>query len=403
MDVKERAVALSETIIELRRELHAKPEIEHELPFTEGVLVRELSKLGLDEIKSGQGKGHGVFATLKGAKPGQGKVLALRADMDALPITEETGLPFASTNGMMHACGHDSHVAMLLVTAQMLAEARDELAGTIRFIFQPAEETLDGALSMIESGALENPKVDEIIGIHTGNIWPGLKPGQIGWRAGPFMAATSGLDISFEGKGGHGATPHLTVDPIVMAAEAITQLQTIVSREVDPFEPAVVTIGKIEGGSAHNIIAERCKVKGTIRSFNPEVDALLKERIRAVAEGVASTMRGRAIVEFKGNLPVVINDIVCSHKMRDVVIKALGEEYIAEIALPTTGSEDFSFYLQKVPGAFFYHCGMFEPSSSVDIINYPHHHPKFDVNESVLWTGAAAMTAYALHNTCPAQ
>jgi len=395
MNVKERAKALNETIVALRRELHANPEVDQNLPFSESVIVRELSKLGLDEIKAGQGKGHGVFATLKGGKPG--KVLALRADMDALPITEATGLPFASKNGMMHACGHDAHVAMLLVTAQMLAEARAELAGSVRFIFQPAEETLSGAAPMIEGGALENPKVDEIIGIHTGSIWTGLKPGQIGWKAGPFMAATAHMTITFEGKGGHGATPHLTVDPIVMAAEAIVQLQTIVSREINPFEPAVITIGQIEGGSAHNIISERCKVVGTIRSFNPDVDALIKERVRAIAEGVATSARGGAKVEFKGDLPAVINDEACSRKVRDIVSKTLGAEYVAEIALPTSGSEDFAFYLDKTPGAFFYHCGMFEPSSSGEVVNYPHHHPKFDLNESVLWTGTAAMAAYALH------
>jgi len=211
------------------------------------------------------------------------------------------------------------------------------------------------------------------------------------------MAATSGLNMTLEGKGGHGATPHLTVDPIVMAAEVVMQLQTLVSREINPFEPSVVTIGQIEGGTAHNVIPERCRLVGTIRSFNPEVHSFLKERIRTIAEGVAATARGRAEVEFIGNLPAVINDEACSHRMRDVLTKTLGGEYVAEIALPTSGSEDYAFYLQKTPGAFFYHCGTFEQPSSGKIVNYPHHHPKFDVNESVLWTGAAAMTAYALH------
>jgi len=397
MNVKERAKALNETIVAIRRELHAYPEIGHDLPFTQSVIERELSKLGLDEVKSGQGMGYGVFATLKGAKFGQGKVLAMRADMDALPFTEETGLPFASTNGYMHACGHDAHMAMLLATAKILAESRDELAGTVRFIFQPAEETVDGALSMIGSGALDNPAVDEIVGIHTSNLWKGLKPGQIGWRAGPFMAATSHLAISFEGKGGHGAMPHLTVDPIIMAAEAIIQLQTVISREIDPFEPAVITIGQIEGGSVHKFIAESCKVKGTVRSYNSEVDAFLKERVRAVAEGVATSMRGRAEVEFSRDLPVVVNDEACVHRMRDILTKTLGGEYVAEVPLPSSGSEDFSFYLDRIPGALFYHCAMFEPSSSGEHVNYPLHHSKFDINESLLWTGTAAMAAYALN------
>jgi amidohydrolase len=390
MDIEKQSKALNESIVALRRELHAHPELEHDLPFTESVVVRELSKLGLDEVKSGQGKGHGVFATLKGGKPG--KVLALRADMDALPVKEETGLPFASQNGRMHACGHDVHTAMLLGVAKLLAESRAELAGTVRFIFQPSEETVWGALSMIESGALENPHVDEIIGIHTGNIWGSLEPGQIGWRAGPMMAATTSCRISLEGKGGHGAMPHLTVDPIVMAAEIISQLQTLVSREVNPFDPAVVTIGKIEGGTAQNVIAGNCEMRGTVRSFDPKVDAFLKERVRATIEGVAASMRGRGTVEFYGDLPAVVNDKTASLRMRDIVTNTLGEQWIRELEFPTSGSEDFSYYLADRPGAFFFHCSTLGGGR-----DYPHHHPKFDVNESVLWTGAAAMTAYALH------
>ncbi|MDR1979673.1 MAG: amidohydrolase [Synergistaceae bacterium] len=390
-----RAKELNETIVTLRRELHAHPELEHDLPFTESVVVRELAKLGLDELKPGLGQGHGVIATLRGKKPG--KVLALRADMDALPIREETGLSFASTNGNMHACGHDAHIAMLLVAAKLLADAREELAGTVRFIFQPSEETVDGALSMIASGALENPAVDEIVGLHTGNLWEGLTPGQIGWKAGPMMASTSTLTIVFEGKGGHGATPHLTVDPIVIAAETISQLQTLVAREVSPFEPAVVTIGKISGGSAHNVIAGTCELRGMIRAFNQETDAFLKRRIRATAEGVAASMRGRATVMFSGDLAAVVNDKACALKMRDIAANALGEEWVKELALPSSGAEDFAYYLAKAPGAFFYHCSTFESSEGGAECNYPHHNSKFDVNESVLWTGAAAMAAYALH------
>jgi amidohydrolase len=389
MNVKTRARDLNEYLVALRRELHAHPELEHDLPFTEGVVVRELGKLNLDEVKSGQGRGHGVFATLKGSGPG--KTLALRADMDALPVKEETGLSFASTNGNMHACGHDAHVAMLLGTAKLLAESRGELAGTVRFIFQPSEETVDGALSMIRSGALENPKVDAIVGLHTGNIGSGLKPGQIGWRAGPMMASTTTLRILLEGKGGHGAMPHLTVDPIVMAAEVIGQIQTLVSREISPFEPAVVTIGRIQGGTGHNIIAGDCELRGTVRTFDRETNAFLKERVRATAEGVAASMRGRAEVEFLWDLDAVVNDRECALKMRDIATAELGEDLVAEVALPTSGSEDFSCYLAKTPGAFFFHCSTPGGGQS-----YPHHNSKFDIDESVLWTGTAAMAAYAL-------
>ena len=387
MDVRKRASELNDRAVALRRELHARPELEHDLPFTEGVIVRELEKLKLDVLKPGQGYGHGVLADLVGGRPG--KVLALRADMDALPVKEETGLPFAATNGCMHACGHDAHVAMLLTAARLLAEARSELVGTVRFLFQPAEETVAGALSMIESGALDG--VDAIIGLHTGGIWEGLEPGQIGWRVGPMMASTTTIHVELQGKGGHGATPHRTVDPIVMAAEIVSQLQTLVSREISPFEPAVVTFGKIAGGRAHNVIADTCELFGTMRCFNTETDAFLKERITATVEGVAASMRGRGTVTCSGHLPPVVNDEAIALKMRDVVRRTLGEGAEREVPLPSSGAEDFAEYLQRVPGAFFYHCSTFG-----DERDYPHHNARFDVNESVLWTGAAAMAAFAL-------
>lgn len=388
MNIKESALALNDHLIALRRELHAIPELEHELPQTAAVVTRELSKLNLDEVKTSQGRGYGVYATLKGGKPG--KTLALRADMDALPIKEATGLPFASSNGNMHACGHDAHTAMLLTVAKILAENRQELEGTIRFIFQPAEETVAGAVSMIESGALENPKVDAIIGIHTGSIWGGLSAGQLGWRVGPMMASTSTLKIVLEGKGGHGATPQYTIDPVVMAAEIITQLQTLVSREISPFEPAVVTIGKIMGGTAHNIIADRCELWGTIRNFDKKIDTFLKERIKVTAEGVAASMRGRAEVEFSGYLPPVLNDEKIALKMRDIASKVLGPDQVKEVALPSSGAEDFACYLEKIPGAFFYHCALFG-----DERDYPHHNARFDLNEAVLWSAVAGMAAFA--------
>lgn len=397
MDVKARARELNDYVVALRRELHAHPEVDHDLPFTESVILRELEKMNLDEVRAGQGRGHGVLATLKGGRAWPGKNLALRADMDALPIREETGLPFASADGAMHACGHDAHVAMLLGAAKLLSEAREELSGTVRFIFQPAEETEDGAASMIRSGALENPAVDEIVGLHTGNVWSGLTPGQIGWKTGPMMAATVMFRVLFRGKGGHGATPHLTVDPIVMAAEAIAQLQILVSREVSPFEPAVVTVGQIQGGTVCNVIADCCEFSGMIRSFSPELHGRLKKRVRDVTEGVAASMRGKAEVSFSEGLAAVVNDEGCVHRMRDIAAETLGTEGVRELALPSSGAEDFSCYLAKVPGAFFFHCAAFAPRDGAEEErNWPHHNARFDVNESVLWTGVAAMTAYAL-------
>ncbi|GHV45199.1 N-acyl-L-amino acid amidohydrolase [Synergistales bacterium] len=389
MDIAKRAKELSADMVSLRRELHACPEVDHDLPLTESVVVRELAKLGLDEIKSNQGKKHGVFATLKGSRAGN--VLAIRADMDALPVKEETGLPFASQNGFMHACGHDAHVAMLLSAARILSEQREDLPGTVRFIFQPAEETIYGAVSLIESGALDHPKVDEIIALHTGNIWRGVAPGRIGYRAGAMMAATNVFKITLRGRGGHGAMPHLTVDPIVMAAEVISQLQTLVSREINPFDPAVLTIGKIEGGTANNVIAESCEFTGMLRTFDIKVAAFLEERVMATAKGVAEAMRGSADVEFVSSLPPVVNDKAITLKMRDIVNDVLGEGYAQELEFPSSGAEDFARYLQKIPGALFFHSAVLDGER-----DHPHHNPRFDIDESVLWTGAAALSAYAL-------
>ncbi|MBQ7445134.1 MAG: amidohydrolase, partial [Clostridia bacterium] len=203
MDIKKRAMELNDYAVGIRRELHAHPELSFDLPFTEGVVVRELETMGFKNIRRGIGGGHGVTADLVGAKPG--KTLALRADMDALPIREETGLPFASENGCMHACGHDAHTAMLLAAAKLLSEAKDELAGTVRFLFQPSEEPANGAAIMVKDGALDG--VDTIVGLHTGNLWAGLKAGQIGWKVGPFMAATTTFNVELKGKSAHGATP----------------------------------------------------------------------------------------------------------------------------------------------------------------------------------------------------
>ncbi|MBQ9566019.1 MAG: amidohydrolase [Synergistaceae bacterium] len=395
-DIKKKAMELNDYAVAIRHELHQRPETSFNLPFTEGVVVRELEKMGFSSIRRGLARdpytegaerGYGVTADLVGAKPG--KMLAIRADMDALPVREETGLPFASTNGCMHACGHDAHTAMLLSAAKLLSGAREELAGTVRFIFQPSEEPANGAAEMVKDGAMEG--VDRIIGLHTGNLWPGLTAGQIGWRVGPFMAATTTFDVELTGKGAHGATPHMAVDTITMAAQIITQLQLIVSREMSPFDPKVLTVGHIVGGSAHNVVADRCHFRGMIRSFSSTNSAFMKERIVRTVEDVARSLRGTGTVEFSSDVPPVVNDETLTLKMRDAIREELGAEFEHEVASPTTGAEDFSAYTQATPGAFFYHCSTFG-----DERDAPHHNPRFQVNESVLWTGIAALSAFAL-------
>ncbi|MCR4817754.1 MAG: amidohydrolase [Fretibacterium sp.] len=388
MDIKKMAAELNDYAVRIRRELHAHPELSFDLPFTEGVVVRELEAMGFTNIRRGIGGGHGVTADLTGAKPG--KTLALRADMDALPIREETGLPFASDNGCMHACGHDVHTAMLLAAAKLLSGAKDELAGTVRFLFQPSEEPANGAAVMVKDGALKG--VDCIIGLHTGNLWAGLKAGQIGWKVGPFMAATTTFKVELKGKSAHGATPHLAVDTITMAAHIISQLQLIVSREMNPFDPRVLTVGHIEGGTTTNIVADSCRFSGVIRSFSAENSAFMKERIVQTVEQEAASLRGTGTVAFSSDLPPVVNDEALTLKMRDIIHKELGVEFEHEITMPTTGAEDFAEYTKTVPGAFFYHCSTFG-----DDRDRPHHNAHFMVNESMLWTGVAAMAAFALN------
>ncbi|MDR1741306.1 MAG: amidohydrolase [Synergistaceae bacterium] len=391
MDVRTRALELNGYMASIRRALHSHPEVGHDLPFAESVIADALENAW--DVKPGQGRGHGVIATRGGGHP----LIAIRADMDALPIEERTGLPFASRNGCMHACGHDAHVAMLLGAAKIIAEAGELALRGVRLIFQPAEETTGGAESMIESGALDS--VGEIIALHTGNLFDfpgkGGTMGAIGCRPGPLMAASALLDAVFIGRGGHGAMPHLTVDPIVMASEAIMRLQTIVSREMNPFDTAVITVASISSPSpSNNVIPDTCEMHGTIRAFSAENITFLMERAKAVIEGAAAGARGHAEASLTRNLPPLVNDAGVVMRMRNAVIRTLSSDFLIgpEDVAPSTGAEDFSRYLALVPGAMFYHRSG---------LGHPHHSSEFDVDESVLWTGAAALASYVLGSETP--
>ncbi len=348
-----------------------------------------LSNLGVD-IRTNVG-GDGVAALLEG----NGKTsttFAVRADMDALPITEETGLPFASKiPGRMHACGHDAHVAMALGAATVLSRMRDELNGNVKFIFQPGEEGGGGARLMIEDGVLENPKVDAIVGGHVGSLWPvGL--GVVGVKEGSLMAATDSFTLTVRGKGGHGAAPEQSVDPIIVAAQIALVLQTIVSREISPVTPAVVTIGTIQAGTASNIIPDFCVMRGTVRYIDTEMAEFIPGRIREIAEGVAHSMRAKAELAYKRGYPPLINDPQMTALVKRSASKILGAEKVQDLADPTMGGEDMAYYLQKVPGTFF---ALGSSDRDAEIV-YPNHHPKFDVDESVLPLGAAVFCQSAI-------
>ncbi len=388
-NVKEEALKMNAQLVEWRRRLHAHPELGFETAGTAAFIEERLKEMGVTEIRTGIAK-NGVAAVIRGGLPG--KVLGMRADIDALPVREETGLPYASTvDGRMHACGHDAHTAMLLGAAKILMAHRDALKGAVKLIFQPSEETAAGALAMIEDGVMENPKVDAFIGLHTGNFWTGVNAGEIGYSNGPLMAAADIFTITITGKGGHGATPHRTIDPIAIGCQIYTTLQTIVSREISPLAPAVLTIGVFQSGSAGNIIPSDCVMKGTLRALSEETRKELQDRIRAISEDVAHAMRGHAAVEFHYGPPATVNAPEMTAKLLRAAGAVVGPDHVREVDEPTMGGEDMAFFLEKAPGVFFFH-----PSTFGDGRDYPHHHSKFNVNEDVLWTGTGTMAQFAL-------
>jgi amidohydrolase len=382
-DILKKAEGLKQKMIDLRRDLHQYPELGLQEFNTARKVEGVLKALGLETRMFVNGTG--VRGFLRGSEPGE--TIALRADMDALPIQEETDLPYQSQNkGVMHACGHDAHIAMLLGAATILSEMRKELKGNVAFIFQPAEEIGAGAKAMVEEGALEG--ANRIFGLHVYSILPF---GTLGYRPGPFMAAGDFFDVKITGKGGHGGLPHLTVDPIVIAANAISTLQTIVSREVDPVESAVISICKMNGGEAYNVIPETATFGGTIRSHKPELREGLPRRIKEILDGLVSGMRGSYELTLMSKFPATINDEEMTAFVVKVAKEILGEDKLS-LLRPLMGSEDFSFYLQKVPGTFAF-LGVENKDKG---IIYPHHHPKFNIDEDILPLGTALHVAVAL-------
>ena len=388
VDLKDKAQALNPQLVEWRRHVHQNPEIGFDTPETEAFIVEKLREMGIQDIQTGVA-GHGVTAIIKGDKPG--KVLGMRADIDALNMKEDSGQPFASKNDYMHACGHDAHVSMMLGAVRLIMDNKKDLSGTIKLIFQPSEETGTGAPAMIEEGVLENPALDGIVGLHTGNLWKGPMEGQIGYRYGAIMASADWFYVTFTGKGGHGATPHLTIDPVAMACQAVTALQMIVSRKTSPLSSAVVTVGTINGGTAPNIIAPTCTISGTTRSLDPETRTMLLEQISHICENVAQALGGTVEVKFVYGPPPLMNERIMTEKLIRAAGDVLGEENVVEVVEPTMGGEDMAFFQEKVPGTFFFH-----PSGFGEGKTNPHHHPKFDVNEDVLWVGSAVLANFAL-------
>lgn len=368
--------ALAPEIVANRREFHMHPELGFEEVRTAGRLVRLLTSYGL-EVETMVGTG--VVAYLRGSKPG--KTLLVRADIDALPVQELASHEYRSQHdGKMHACGHDAHMAILLGVAKVLASRQKELAGTVKLVFQPAEEGPGGALPMIEAGVLENPKVEAALGFH---VWNNLPVGEIGVRSGPVMANTDQFDLVIEGKGGHGAMPHLSVDAIAVAGQVITALQTIVSRNVSPLDSAVVTLGKIRGGDRHNIIAQSVELSGTVRSFSKAVGDMLPKRIEDVVSGITQAMGADFRLDYHRTYPATVNDPGMTELVRQAALKVVGEGRVQETE-PSMGGEDMAYFLREVPGCYFF-IGTANPEKGLD---NPHHHPGFDIDERGLPIGA---------------
>jgi len=385
--IKEKAVSLKDQVIEWRHYLHQRPEVAWKEEETTRFLAGILEEMGYENISVGYGGGKtGLTAELNNEK--DGKRIALRADIDALPIVEEAEVDYRSCNeGTMHACGHDSHMAMLLGAARLISEMKDDFPGKIRLIFQPAEENprRPGAREMVKEGVLEG--VDGIFGIH---IWSPVESGHLGYTLGPIMASADSFFLEIKGKGGHGAMPHLAVDPTVAASQIINTLHTIVSREVNPLKAAVISTGEVKAGSAFNIIPDTLSMSGTVRTFDPEIRSYLASRIEDVVRGTCRVLRCEADFEFNFNLPSTINNRAFADMASRVGIELMGQDKVQEID-PTMGAEDFSFYLNEIPGAFFF-LGTGDPEKSTD---FPHHHPKFKVDDDVLSDGVALLAGVA--------
>jgi amidohydrolase len=376
------AEELFEYTRDLRRDFHRHPELGFQEVRTAGVVARELTDLGL-EVSTGIGK-TGVVATLEGSR--QDSVVLVRFDMDALPIQEETGAEYASqTPSVMHACGHDGHTAIGLAVARMLDAHKMEFSGTIKFVFQPAEEGLGGAEAMVADGILENPKPDLCLSLH---LWNDKPLGWIGVTPGPAMSASDRFTVKITGRGGHGAAPHLTVDPVVAGAQVISTLQSIVARNVKPLESAVVTVTSMSGGEAFNVIPEKVDLKGTIRTYNPEIRELVLERFEEITTGVAEAFGCQTEVEFNRVTPAVANDPEMAKRVQNVAARMFPDSTVDDQER-TMGSEDMAYMMEDIPGCYFF-VGSANPEKGLDAA---HHHPKFDFDERALPRAAALMAS----------
>ena len=378
MPIINRIAEFHREMTEWRQDLHAHPELALQETRTSSVVRAKLREFGVDEIITGMAR-TGVVGLIRG-RGSSARAIGLRADMDALPILEETGRSYASQNqGVMHACGHDGHTAMLLGAAKYLTETRN-FDGTVYVIFQPAEENLAGGEIMVKEGLFERCPMEMVFGMHN---WPQMPAGTFAWRNGPVMAAVANIEITITGKGTHGAQPHFGTDPIVIAAQIVTALQTIVARTIEPVEGGVVTIGHINGGHTYNVIPETVRMLGTARWFDPRVGDQLEDGVRRLAGGIAESFGAKADVVFTRDYPATVNDPDATALARRAAATVAGEAHVMHMQKPTMGGEDFSFMLNAKPGSYIMLGGGRGKDDAMV------HHPRYDFNDEILPVGAS--------------
>jgi hippurate hydrolase len=395
-DLLAAAEAIQDDIVAIRRRIHRRPEVGLDLPVTQAVVLEELAKIGL-EGRPGTALSS-VVAVIEGERPG--RTVLLRGDMDALPLHEDTGLDFASElDGAMHACGHDTHVAMLLGAARLLQERRADLPGRVVLMFQPGEEGMGGAKTMLEEGLLDaagaggGERPSGALAVHISTRYP---TGEIHLKAGPEMAATDVIRITVRGRGGHASAPHTALDPIVVAAEIVLALQAMVTRRIDAFDPAVVTIAQITAGTTNNIIPESVFLFGTIRTVSEGSRAEVRAGVKRVAEGIAAAHDATAEVDLEPGYPVTINDPAFTAFVEDTARTLIGDERVVELASPIMGAEDFSYVLQQVPGAMAF---LGARPAGVDEATAPQNHSNLVVfDEAALPVGVALYAAVAIRH-----
>jgi amidohydrolase len=385
LDYRSQAESIFEQLVEWRRDFHRHPELGFQEERTSAIIAEALDEYGYS-VQRGVGQ-TGVVGLLEG--PASGPTVLMRFDMDALPINELSREAYASTYpGVMHACGHDGHMAIGLGVARLLARQRRDLSGTVKLLFQPAEEGLGGALAVMADGALDNPRPDVALGLH---LWNDIPFGQIRATPGPTMASSSVFTLTVQGRGGHGAAPHRSIDPILAAAHIVAALQSIVSRNVDPLDSAVVTVGEMSAGTTFNVIPEQAVLKGTVRSFDTELHRLVYRRILEMAQNMAAAFRCQASFETVAIVPAVENAAEPTGVVRQAAAAVVGPDNVIEGR--TMGAEDMGFILQEIPGCYFF----VGSGNEARNLSYPQHHPSFDFEERALVNGVATMLHAAAH------